>query len=243
MGIKNPLAQFEIKPIIPLEFQGYDISFTNASSFMLLAVILISSYFLVAMRSQKMIPSRLQASAELLYLFAANTARDTIGMEGKKFFPFIITLFLFILTLNLFGMIPGGFTVTSHIVINMALAATVFCIVVLTAIIRHGFGFLSFFLPAGTPLILAPLMIVIELFSFLSRPFSLSIRLTANMIAGHILLKIVAGFCVMAGIILGFGPLIFIIVFTGFEIFVAILQAYIFTILTCVYINDALHAH
>lgn len=243
MGMKNPLTQFEVKPLFPMEFQGYDISFTNASMFMVIAVVLLSSFFILATRSRKLIPSRWQASAELLYLFVANTARDTIGMEGRRYFPFVISLFLFILTLNLFGMIPGGFTVTSHIIVNFALAAVVFLTVILTAIFRHGFGFLSFFLPAGTPLVLAPLMIVIELFSYLSRPFSLSIRLTANMIAGHILLKILAGFSVMAGLIFGLGPLIFIVLFTGFEIFVAILQAYIFTILTCVYINDALHAH
>ncbi len=169
--------------------------------------------------------------------------KDTVGAEGRPYFPFIFTLFMFVLFCNLFGMIPFSFTVTSHIIVTFAFAALVFLGVVSIAIVKHGFGkFISNFLPHGTPLWLAPLIFVIEIISYLARPISLSIRLAANMMAGHVMLKVIAGFVFGMGL-LGVAPFALLILLTGFEIFVAVLQAYIFTVLTCVYLNDALHLH
>jgi F-type H+-transporting ATPase subunit a len=238
----NPFHQFEISPIINISLFGYDVSFTNSALFMMIAVFLITGFFYFAGRKAKLIPGKLQTSAELIFELVDGTLYDATGKSGKSFFPFIFTLFMFILTLNLLGMMPYGFTVTSHVVITFAIAMLVFLAVTVTGFVKHGLKFLSLFLPHGTPAYIAPIMILIELFSFLSRPISLSIRLAGNMIAGHVLLKVLAGFVVMMGIY-GIVPIPFMVIMIGFEIFVAVLQAYLFTILSCVYLNDALNLH
>jgi F-type H+-transporting ATPase subunit a len=239
----SPLHQFEIHKLIELDVAGIDISFTNSSLFMLLITALVSSFFILAMKGRTLIPGRVQAMAEGCYQFVATIVKENVGSEGRKYFPFIFSLFMFVLMGNLLGMMPYGFTVTSHIIVTFALAIVVFLGVTTIAFIRHGTHFFAYFLPKGTPWWLAPLMVVIELFAYLARPVSLSIRLAANMMAGHILLKVLAGFVVAMGVVWGWVPMPFIVALTGFEIFVAILQAYIFTILTCVYLNDAIHLH
>ncbi len=239
----NPLAQFEIKKLFGLELLGYDISITNSALFMIVACSFASIYFLTALRPAAIIPSKLQLSAELFYKVITDMLGQTIGPKGQTFAPLIFTLFLFILLCNLLGMIPYGFTVTSHIVVTFALAMMVFFLVTFVGFAKHGVHFFSLFLPKGTPWWLAPLMIMIELFTYLARPVSLSLRLGANMIAGHVLLKVIAGFVISLAIFLRVLPIPLMVILTGFEIFVAILQAYIFTILTCVYLNDAVNLH
>jgi F-type H+-transporting ATPase subunit a len=239
----SPLHQFEIHKLIPMEVAGIDISFTNSSLFMVLTTLIISSFFILAMRNRTLVPGRLQGLAESCYQFVATIVKENVGAEGRQYFPFIFSMFMFILVGNLLGMLPYSFTITSHIIVTFALAIVIFLGVTLIAFARHGLHFLSFFLPAGTPWWLAPLMIVIELFAYLARPVSLSVRLAANMVAGHILLKVIAGFVVAMGLLWGWVPVPFMVILTGFEIFIALLQAYIFTILTCVYLNDAIHMH
>ncbi len=239
----SPLDQFKIKEITNVELFGHEIALTNSALFMILASSFIVFYFILAFKGKKLIPTRLQLSGELLYCLITDTVNQTIGVKGKSFVPLIFTLFMFIMTCNLFGMIPYGFTVTSHISITFALAMMVFLLVTLLGFILHGFRFFSLFLPKGTPWWLAPLMIIIELFTYLARPVSLSLRLTANMVAGHVLLKVIAGFVVSMAFYFKIFPIPFISILIGFEIFVAILQAYIFTILSCVYLNDAINLH
>ena len=230
----SPLDQFRVKEIVNLQIFGYDTSITNSSLFMLFVGVFIVFYFMLAFRGKGLVPSRFQLSGELVYGMITGMLDQNVGAKGKKFVPLIFTLFMFILTCNLFGMIPYGFTVTSHISITFALAMMVFLLVTLFGIYLHGFHFFSLFLPAGTPWWLAPLMVVIELFAYLARPVSLSLRLAANMVAGHVLLKVMAGFVVSMAIYLKILPIPFIVVLIGFELFVAALQAYIFTILSCV---------
>ncbi|MEA0970929.1 ATP synthase subunit a [Candidatus Megaera venefica] len=239
----SPLDQFRVKEIVNLQIFGYDTSITNSSLFMLVVGVFIVFYFMLAFRGKGLVPSRFQLSGELVYGMITGMLDQNVGAKGKKFVPLIFTLFMFILTCNVFGMIPYGFTVTSHISITFALAMMVFLLVTLFGIYLHGFHFFSLFLPAGTPWWLAPLMVVIELFAYLARPVSLSLRLAANMVAGHVLLKVMAGFVVSMAIYLKILPIPFIVVLIGFELFVAALQAYIFTILSCVYLNDALNLH
>ncbi len=240
----SPLHQFEIHPLITLpKIAGVDISFTNSSLFMVLAVAITFFFLSIAMRHRALVPGRMQGVAELLYQFIGTTLKDTVGVEGLRYFPFIFTLFMFILVANLLGMTPYGFTVTSHIIVTFALAIVIFIGITLIGFMRHGLHFLSLFLPGGTPWWLAPLMVVIELFAYLARPISLSLRLAANMVAGHVLLKVIAGFVVAMGMVQGLLPIPVIMVLSGFEMFIAVLQAYIFTILVCVYLNDAIHLH
>lgn len=239
----NPLVQFDIKKLIEVKVMGFDISFTNSAAYMLLASVLASTYFYLAFSSPRLVPSRLQISGEMFYKFVTDMLNQNVGSKGRKFIPIIFTLFIFILFCNLLGMIPYGFTVTSHIIITFTLATLVFLMVTIVGFIKHGMHFLTLFLPHGTPLWLAPLMIIIELFTYLARPVSLSLRLAANMMAGHILLKVIAGFVVTLMIYLKFLPIPLMVILIGFEIFVAILQAYIFTILSCVYLNDAINLH
>lgn len=239
----SPLDQFKIKEIANIQLFGHDVIVTNSALFMIIASIFIILYFTLAFKNKKLVPTRLQLSGELFYNLITDTVNQNVGVKGKKFVPLIFTLFMFIMVCNLFGMIPYGFTVTSHISITFALAMMVFLLVTLLGFILHGFHFFSLFLPAGTPWWLAPLMILIELFAYLARPVSLSLRLAANMVAGHVLLKVIAGFIVSMAFYLKIFPIPFISVLIGFEIFVAILQAYIFTILSCVYLNDAINLH
>ena len=238
----SPLAQFEIKRWVPIEIGDLDVSFTNSSTFMVLTVIFVSAFLVLGMRRNALIPGRWQSIVELLYIFIANLVRDTVGKEGRPYFPFIFTVFMFILVGNLFGMIPYSFTFTSHIVVTFAMALVVFIGVTIIAIAKHRLHFFTFFMPPGVPLLMAPLLVPIEIISYLSRPISLSVRLFANMLAGHTLLKVFAGFVVSLGVF-GVFPLAFIVALTGLEIVIALLQAFVFTILTCLYLNDALHLH
>jgi F-type H+-transporting ATPase subunit a len=240
--VASPLEQFEIHPIVPLRLGEIDISFTNSSLYMVLTVVLTAGFVLLGMRQRAIVPGRFQAAVELSYEFVANLLRDTVGNEGRKYFPFVFTIFMFVLFGNLLGMTPYSFTFTSHIVVTFALALVVFIGVTILGFAKHGFHFFSFFVPPGTPLPMWPLLIPIEVISYLSRPISLSVRLFANMLAGHTLLKVIAGFIGVLGVA-GVLPFAFVVVLTGLEILIAGLQAYVFTILTCLDINDALHLH
>lgn len=238
----SPLAQFEIKRLVPMEVAGYDVSFTNSSLWMVLVVLTVTLFMNLGMRRAALVPGRWQSMVEMLYEFVANMLQETAGNEGRKYFPFIFTLFIFILCANLLGLIPYSFTVTSHIIVTFALAAVVFLVVTAVGFIKHGLHFLKFFVPSGVPFIMLPLLVVIEVISYLTRPISLSVRLFANMMAGHTMLKVFGGFAVALGA-LGILPILFIVAITGLELLVALLQAYVFAVLTCIYLNDALHMH
>ena len=200
------------------------------------------TFLILGMRRNEMIPGRWQSMAEMSYEFIANMIRENVGAEGRKYFPFIFTLFMFILVGNLVGMIPFAYTFTSQIIVTFVMAATIFIGVTVIGLVRHGLHFFSLFVPSGTPLILAPLLIPIEVISYFVRPVSLSVRLFANMMAGHTMMKVFGGFTVLLGV-LGVAPIILLVALTGFEIMVAVLQAYVFTVLTCLYLNDAIHLH
>jgi F-type H+-transporting ATPase subunit a len=204
---------------------------------------LITLFTLYAMWGGKLVPTRLQSVAEISYEFIANMVRDNVGTSGMQYFPFIFTLFMFVLALNMLGMMPYSFTVTSHIIVTFALAAFIFLGVTAIGFWKHGAGFLKFFVPEGVPIVMLPLLVVIEVISYLTRPLSLSVRLFANMMAGHTMLKVFGAFVVALGLLGGWAPLAFMVGFTGLEILVAFLQAYVFVILTCIYLNDALHMH
>ncbi len=238
----SPLAQFEIKQLIPMEFGSVDASFTNSSLMMVLTVIGVSAFLVLGMRKHAHVPGRWQSMVELSYIFIANLVKDTVGSEGRAYFPFIFTIFMFVLFGNLFGMVPYSFTFTSHIVVTFALALFVFIGVTLIALAKHKMHFFTFFMPPGVPLLMAPLLVPIEIISYLSRPISLSVRLFANMLAGHTLLKVFAGFVISLGMA-GVFPLAFVVALTGLEFVIAFLQAFVFAILTCLYLNDALHLH
>jgi len=238
----DPIHQFEIKKIVPLELNNIDISFTNSSMFMILAVLVVSIFLILSIKNKKVIPNRFQIISELLYEFIANMINDNIGHKGKKFFPFIFTLFTFILFGNLLGMLPYSFTFTSHIIVTFVLAMFIFLFITLIGIFMHGFKFFGLFVPKGAPMLMLPLMIPIEIISYLSRPISLSVRLFANMMAGHTMLKIFAGFVFSLGIF-GIAPLIVDVALTALEVLIAILQAYVFTILTCIYLNESINLH
>lgn len=237
----NPLSQFNIVPIQELHLAGYNVSFTNASLMMMIILGLVGMFMLMGKRNAALVPNRWQSANEMLIGFVQDMTKSNAGSEGMKYFPLIFTIFVFVLTANLLGMVPTAFTITSHIVVTFAMAGILFAAITLLGFVKHGMKFLSLFLPSGTPVLLMPLMIPIEIISYFARPLSLSIRLAANMMAGHLLLKIMAGF-VGVGLI-GVLPFAFIVIFTGFEIFVACLQAYIFTLLACVYLHDALYLH
>jgi F-type H+-transporting ATPase subunit a len=240
----NPLAQFEVKKIFELELFGFDISFTNSALYMVVATFGIISFMLLATHKKSLIPSKLQVIAESAYNFVFEIIRGTIGDEGTKFFPLIFSLFTFILFCNFLGLTPYSFTATSQIAVTLTMALLAFVVIVIFAIKRNGIGgFLHMFLPSGVPLAMAPMIFAIELFSFLIRPFTLSVRLFANMVAGHVLLKVVAGFIISLGLVAGILPFAFSIIMTGFEVFVAFLQAYIFAILVCAYIGETTKAH
>jgi len=236
----DPMHQFEIVRHIPIKFVGIDASFTNSSLWMVISVAVISIILLSG--SRKLIPGRLQSVGELGYEFIANMVRDTMGNEGRKFFPFIFTLFMFVLATNMLGMVPYSFTVTSHIIVTFTLAMTVFIGATIFGFYKNGLGYLKLFAPDGVPIVMLPLLIVIEVISYLSRPISLSVRLFANMMAGHTMLKVFGAFVVALGW-MGVVPLAVMVAFTGLEVLIAFLQAFVFAILSCMYINDALHPH
>ena len=248
-GMHSPVEQFEIKRFIEFSAGGYDISFTNSSLFMLLAMVVGGTFLTVAMSKREMVPGRLQGAAEMMYEFVADMVRSNVGNDGRAYFPFVLTLFVFLLFGNMLGLIPYSYTFTSQIIVTFAMAAFVFVGVTIVGLVKHGLHFFSFFVPQGAPKVLIPFLIVIEVISYFVRPVSLSVRLFANMLAGHTMLKVFAGLAVMisgAGGIAMTGsllPLAALIGLTGLEVLVAALQAYVFTILTCMYLNDALHLH
>ncbi len=240
--MSSPLHQFEITPLVNLEILGHDVSFTNSSLMMVFGLLFIFFMLGLSAYKTKAIPSRMQILGESLYGLINDMILGTAGEDAKKYIPFVFTLFMFILTCNLLGMLPFSFTVTSHIIVTFGMAIVVFVGVTIIGFMRHGFHYLSLFLPSGTPIAMAPLMIFTEFFAYMVRPVSLSVRLAANMTAGHIVMKVIASFVIMAPII-GVVPFALLTVLTGFELFVAVLQAYIFTILSCVYLTDAVKLH
>ena len=239
----SPMDQFKIHEIIPLEFMGVDVSITNATVWLALVTLSLVAFQHFALRKATLVPNKLQLVLETSYDFIANMIGDTVGKGGKIYAPFIFTVFMFVLFSNLFGMLPYSFTVTSHFAVTLVLAMLFFLVITIIGFMRHGLHFLSLFLPAGAPKALAPLLIFLELVSYLVRPFTLSLRLFLNMMAGHVILKVFAGFSVMVGAYFGIFPALFNVLFVGFEFFVAGLQAYIFTILICIYLNDSVNLH
>ena len=240
----NPMQQFTVQKIGPeIKIAGVDLSFTNASLFMIISASIILLFLFLGSKEKKIIPSKLQLVAEMFYTFVAKMISDTAGSKAKPYFPFIFSLFMFVLFCNMVGMLPYSFTVTSHIIVTLIMALFVFIGVTIIGFINHGFKYLSIFVPSGVPVVLLPLITIIEIISYLSRPVSLSVRLFANMMAGHTMLKVFGGFVVSLGILGGWLPLSFSVALTGLEILVAFLQAYVFAILTCIYLNDALNLH
>ena len=238
----NPLEQFEIHTLVPIDFGETSIGFTNSALLMVIALVCVAAFMILGMRKRTLVPGRWQCLAEIAYEFVANMLRDCVGSEGRRYFPFIFTLFMFILFGNMLGMLPYSFTFTSHIAVTFAMAILVFVGVTVLGFIKHGIGFLGFFVPPGISVVLWPLMIPIEVISYLSRPISLSVRLFANMTAGHTMLKVFASFVPALGVA-GVLPLAFVVGLSGLELLIAFLQAYVFAVLTCLYIGDALHLH
>jgi F-type H+-transporting ATPase subunit a len=243
----DPIHQFQLHPIIPIHVGGLDLSFTNSGLFMVVVVVVASGFLYLSTSNGALIPSRLQSLAEMAYEFIASMLRDSAGTQGMRFFPLVFSLFMFVLVANLLGLFPYFFTVTSHIIVTFTLAILVIGTVIVYGFVKHGLRFLKLFVPQGIPMILLPLVVAIEIISFLSRPISLSVRLFANMLAGHITLKVFSGFVVslsafgfvgVAGSVL---PLAMAVALTALEFLVAFLQAYVFAVLTCMYLNDALH--
>lgn len=241
--MSNPLEQFMIKPLIPLSLGGYDISFTNSSLLMVVSTALILWLQAASVRTQSVVPGRLQAFYEMSYEFISSMVKDNTGEEGKKYFPFIFSLFLFIAAGNLWGMVPGSFTFTSHLAVSGTLALGVFLLVTFIGFSKHGLKFFRLFYPEGVPLMVAPILVPVEIIAYFFRPVTLAVRLFANMMAGHIVLKLFGGFAAAIGVVGFIAPFGFLLFITAFEIFVALLQAYIFTVLTCIYLHDSIHLH
>jgi F-type H+-transporting ATPase subunit a len=243
----SPMHQFIIGKMGDFNIAGLDASFSKAAAFMILAVLVITLFLTLASGKRAMVPGRWQSVAELWYEFIANMIRETIGSEGRKYFPFVFSLFSFIVVCNLLGMLPYAYTVTSHIAVTFTLAAMVFVLVTIVAIMRHGTHFLGFFVPKGVPAPMLVLVVPVEVLSYFMRPISHSVRLFANMTAGHTMLKVFGKFIVdmlaanAALAVASILPFVLIVALTGLEVLIAVLQAYVFTILTCLYINDAVH--
>jgi len=240
----NPMHQFNVHRIGPeVKIAGIDLSFTNSSLFMIISAVTICLFLFLATKEKNLIPGKLQLTGELFYDFIAKMISDTAGSKAKPYFPFIFSLFMFVLLCNMVGMLPYAFTVTSHIIVTLILALFIFIAVTFIGFLKHGFKYLKIFVPSGVPVLLLPLITIIEIISYLSRPVSLSVRLFANMMAGHTMLKVFGGFVISLGLLGGWLPLTFSVALTGLEILVAFLQAYVFAILTCIYLNDALNLH
>lgn len=240
----SPLAQFEVHPLVDFPaIAGHNVDFTNASLFMVISVVLAALFFHMGIRRGALVPGRWQAMVEIYYEFIGNMVRENIGTKGRAFFPFIFTLFTFLVFANLLGMWPlHGFTVTSHIAVTFTMAILIFIGATILGFIKHGFHFVHLFVPAGAPKVMLVFLIPIELMSYLARPITLSLRLAGNMMAGHVLLKVVAGFIAPMAIF-GVLPLALLVAFVGFEFLVAVLQAYVFALLVCIYLNDAINMH
>ncbi|ADJ24682.1 ATP synthase F0, A subunit [Hyphomicrobium denitrificans ATCC 51888] len=239
----GPMEQFEIHRIISLNVFGHDVSFTNSSLMMIIALFLVTAFMVFAMRSRSLIPSRVQSLAEITYEYVAGIVKESLGEEGMKYFPWIFSIFIFILFLNFMSLLPGSFAVTSHIIVTFALAAMVWITATIIGFWKHGAGYLRLFVPHGVPLWLLVVIVPIELISYFIRPISHSVRLFANMMAGHTMLEVFAGFAVMLPWWGKIAPAGFMVAFTGLELLVAFLQALIFTVLTCIYLNDAINMH
>lgn len=245
----DPIHQFQIIDLFPVfKIGNTEIAFTNSAAYMVAAVLVITAFLIVGTAKRSLVPGRVQSTAELTYEFVANTIRSTAGTEGMRFFPFVFALFTFILTVNIIGLIPYAFTVTTHIIITATLALSVFLTVLVYGFWKHGLHFFNLFVPKGIPVYILPLIVFIEVLSFLSRPISHSVRLFANMLAGHITLNVFASFVVMLGAAGFLGwigavlPLGLTVLLTALELLVAVLQAYVFAILTCIYLGEAIHA-
>jgi len=241
--MSGPMEQFEIKKLLPIEVNGFDISFTNSSLCMVISALAIVMVFLLCLRKRAIIPTTAQCIPESAYEFIHNLMLENMGKEGLKYFSFIFTLFLFVCTGNLLGLFPYSFTFTSHVAAVGTLSLLALLLNICVGIKRQKWGYLYTFFPKGTPLAMAPLIVPIEIISLLSKPLSLTIRLTANMTVGHIILKVIAGFIITISLVLGWLPLMFTGILIIFEIFIGILQAYVYTILSCIYLGDALHGH
>lgn len=238
----SPLEQFMIQRIVPLHIGSVDISYTNSALLMTIAVALILLLLVFGTRSGALVPGRLQSVAEMSYEFVAAMVSENVGHDGIEFFPLVFSIFMFVLFGNMLGLIPYSFTFTSHIIVTFALALFVFLLVTLVALLRHGFRFFGLFFPPGAPVFMAPILVPIEIVSYLSRPVSLSIRLFANMMAGHTMMAVFAGFTITLGFF-GFFPIAINVALYALEVIVTALQAYVFTILTCLYLRDAVHLH
>ncbi|MFI3241649.1 MAG: F0F1 ATP synthase subunit A [Alphaproteobacteria bacterium] len=238
----NPMEQFNIKPIVPIELGGFNISFTNSALLMVLSVVCVAFLILFGLRKKTIVPSMSQSVVEGVYGFVSSLITENVGKEGLKYFSFVFSVFTFIAFGNLLGLFPYSFTFTSHLAAVGGLSVIALLFNVVIGIKKRKFGYLRTFLPKGIPVAIAPLIIPIEIISFLSKPFSLTVRLVANMTVGHIMLKIIAGFVFALGIA-GVVPLAFNCAIVVFEIFIALLQAFIYTALTCIYLGDAMHEH
>ncbi|UCE63831.1 MAG: F0F1 ATP synthase subunit A [Nitrospirota bacterium] len=239
----NPLHPFELHPLVPLSLFGLDISINKAVLVMWIVVALVLILFIRARSSGSLIPTKLQSLAEMLVDFIRGIIEDTMGKDGMRYFPLISALFLFILFCNLVGLIPGSYTVTSQLVVTGVFAVSVYALSVIIGFSVHGAKFLGVLVPPGTPGWLIPLMIPIELISQLARPISLAVRLFANMTAGHVILGVLFGLTIAGGVLIGWLPFAFTVALYALELGIAFIQAYIFTVLTCVYMGDAIHPH
>src|SRR5580693_9566493 len=245
----DPIEQFNIQKLFTIGHIGHqEIAFTNSSAYMFGSVALISLLMIGGVAGKRLVPGRLQSIAEISYEFVANTIRSNAGKEGMKFFPLVFSLFMFVAVSNIVGVIPYNFTIASHLIVTFALAMMVFLTVLIYGFYKNGLKFFKLFVPSGIPIFILPLVVFIEVFSFFLRPVSHSVRLFANMLAGHIALKVFAGFVAMLGFSLGaigwiggIAPLALTVALTALELLVACLQAYVFAILTCIYLNDAIH--
>lgn len=238
----SPLHQFEIVELAPIHIGGVNLSYTNSALWMTIAIIVVTTFLVIAMANRQLVPGRLQSMAEVLYEFIGQMVKDNVGSAGKPYFPFIFSLFVFFLLGNLLGLIPYSFTFTSHLAVTLGMAVFIFLATTVIGFAKHGLHYFSLFLPAGAPVFLAPLLVPIEVLSYFMRPLSLALRLFANMTAGHTLMKVFAGFVAMMGVF-GVVPLVFVVALFGLETLVAFLQAFVYTILTCIYLNDSLHLH
>lgn len=242
--MSGPIEQFEIKPIVSLpKINDIDLSLTNSSLFMVISVGVASVFFITAMRHRRLIPTKLQSVAEIVYELVSGMVNEMVGHEGRKYIPFIFSLFTFVVLGNLLGLLPYSFTYTSHFSAVGTLSVFSILVTVFIGLKKRGLNWFTNFFPSGTPFAIAPILVPIEIISFCSKPLSLTIRLTVNMMVGHIMLKVIAGFIYGLSFWGGWLPLVFISVLTVFEMGIAVLQAYVYTILTCVYLSDALHAH
>ncbi len=245
----NPIKQFVIENKVDLSIGGIDVSFTNSALWMAIGFVVSVTFLMIASSKKSMVPGRIQILGEMLYMFIADMVRNTIGPKGTRYFPFVFTLFVFVLMGNMLGLMPYSFTYTSHLAVTGGLALLIFAMVIIFGLFNHGFKFFTLFAPPGVPWFIYPVLVPIEIVSFFVRPLTLAVRLFANMMAGHIMLKVVAGFAAgtatmgVGYLALGAFPVIINMMLIAFELLVAAIQAYVFAILTCVYLKDTVDLH